>query len=37
MACGSKEAGGAYRPRHPQQSPFYRLVERCAFAYGLGW
>ena len=28
MACGSKEAGGVYRPRHPQQSPFYQLVER---------
>jgi hypothetical protein len=28
MACGSKEAGGIYRPRHPQQSPFYRWVER---------
>jgi hypothetical protein len=27
MACGSKEAG-VYRPRYPQQSPFYRLVER---------
>jgi hypothetical protein len=25
MACGSKEAGGAYRPRHPQQTPFLRL------------
>jgi len=28
MACGSKEAGGVYRPRHPHESPFYRLVER---------
>jgi hypothetical protein len=37
MPCGSKEAGGylpaprlrqAGRPRHPQQSPFYRWVER---------
>ena len=28
MACGSKEAGGVYRPRRPQQSPFYHLVER---------
>lgn len=28
MACGSKEAGGVYRPRHPQGSPFYKLVER---------
>jgi len=28
MFCGAKEAGGVYRPRHPQQSPFYRLVER---------
>ena len=28
MACGSKEAGGVYRPRHPQQTPFYQLVER---------
>jgi hypothetical protein len=38
MACGSKETGGVYlpaprlrlagRPRHPQQSPFYQLVER---------
>ena len=27
MACGPKEAG-VYRPRHPQQSPFYQLVER---------
>ena len=28
MVCGPKEAGGAYRPRQPQQSPFYQLVER---------
>jgi hypothetical protein len=38
MPCGAKEAGGVYLPaprlrqaggpRHPQQSPFYRLVER---------
>jgi hypothetical protein len=28
MACGSEEAGGAYHPRRPQESPFYRLVER---------
>ena len=28
MPCGAKEAGGVYRPRHPQQSPFYELVER---------
>ena len=28
MVCGSKEAGGVYRPRQPQQSPFYQLVER---------
>ena len=28
MACGSKEAGGVYHPRRPQESPFYRLVER---------
>jgi hypothetical protein len=28
MSCGAKEAGGVYRPRHPQQSPFYKLVER---------
>ncbi|MBM3883030.1 MAG: hypothetical protein FJ387_25490 [Verrucomicrobia bacterium] len=28
MPCGAKEAGGVYRPRHPQQSPFYQLVER---------
>jgi len=28
MACGSKEAGGVYRPRQPQQSSFYQLVER---------
>jgi len=28
MPCGAKEAGGVYRPRHPQQSPLYQLVER---------
>jgi hypothetical protein len=28
MPCGAKEAGGVYRPRHPQESPFYRLVRR---------
>lgn len=28
MLCGAKEVGGAYRPHHAQQSPFYRLVER---------
>ena len=28
MACGSKKAGGVYRPRHPQQTSFYQLVER---------
>ena len=28
MPCGAKETGGVYRPRCPQQSPFYRLVER---------
>ena len=28
MTCGSKETGGVYRPRHPQQTPFYQLVER---------
>ncbi len=28
MPCGAKEAGGGYRPRHPHESPFYRLVER---------
>jgi len=28
MFCGAKEAGGVYRPRHPQESPFYQLVER---------
>ena len=28
MPGGPKETGGVYRPRHPQQSPFYRLVER---------
>ncbi len=28
MPCGAKEAGGVYRPRHPQESPFYRRVER---------
>jgi len=28
MPCGPKEAGGVYRPRHPRESPFYRLVER---------
>lgn len=27
MPCGAKEAGGVDRPRHPQESPFYRLVE----------
>ena len=28
MRCGAKEAGVVYRPRHPQQTPFYQLVER---------
>ena len=28
MPCGAKEAGGVYRPRHPQASPSYKLVER---------
>jgi hypothetical protein len=28
MFCGAKEAGSVYRPRHAQESPFYRLVER---------
>ena len=28
MLCGRKEACGVYRPRRPQESPFYRLVER---------
>jgi len=28
MFCGAKEAGGVYRPRHPHESPFYKLVER---------
>lgn len=28
MPCGAKEAGGVYRPCRPQDSPFYRLVER---------
>ena len=28
MPCGVKETGGVYRPRNPQQTPFYRLVER---------
>ncbi len=28
MPCGAKEAGSVYRPRHPQESPFYKLVER---------
>jgi hypothetical protein len=28
MPCRAKEAGGVYRPRHPQQTPFYQLVER---------
>lgn len=28
MPCGAKEAVGVYRPRHPPQSPFYRLIER---------
>jgi len=27
MPCGAKEAGGVYRPRHPQL-PFFKLVER---------
>jgi hypothetical protein len=28
LACGSKETGGVYRSRRPQESPFYKLVER---------
>ena len=28
MPCGAKEAGAVYRSRHPQESPFYKLVER---------
>ena len=28
MVCGPKETGGFYRPRQPQQSAFYQLVER---------
>ena len=28
MPCGVEETGGVYRPRNPQQTPFYRLVER---------
>jgi hypothetical protein len=28
MPCEAQEAGGVYRPRHPQESPFDRLVER---------
>jgi hypothetical protein len=28
MAWGPQATGGVDRPRHPQQSPFYRLVER---------
>jgi hypothetical protein len=28
VACGSKETGGVYRSRRPQESPFYKLVER---------
>ena len=28
MACVAEETGGVYRPRHPEQSPFYRLVQR---------
>ena len=28
MPGGPKETGGVYRPRHPQQSAFYQLVER---------
>jgi len=28
MPCRAKEAGAVYRSRHPQESPFYRLVER---------
>ena len=26
--AGAKEAGGVYRPSHPQQSPSYKLVDR---------
>ncbi len=28
MPCELKEAGAIYRPRQPQQTPFYQLVER---------
>ena len=28
MPCWAKEADGVYRPRRPQESPFYKLVER---------
>ena len=28
MSYGLQEGGGVYRPRHPQESPFYQLVER---------
>ena len=28
MVCGPKEHDGFYRPRQPQQSAFYQLVER---------
>ena len=28
MPCRAKEAGAVYRSRQPQESPFYRLVER---------
>jgi hypothetical protein len=28
MACVAEETGGVYRPRHPEQSPFYRLLQR---------
>ena len=28
MVCEAKEAVGFYRPRQPQETPFYKLVER---------
>ena len=38
MACGSKETGGGvYRPRCPQQSPFYQteVIEKILRHCGL--
>ena len=28
MDCGPEVAGGVYHPRQPEQTPFYRLVQR---------